>query len=91
MLRGIGHACAMASAATARTNLGLGTAATVADSTLVHLAGAETITGAKTFNAGAFIDKGSQVFDIRAYGAVIDGIKVTDAAMMASSSTPAAA
>lgn len=34
-----------------RTNLGLGTAATVADNTLVHLAGTETITGAKTFSS----------------------------------------
>lgn len=41
----------LASAATARSNLGLGTAATVADNTLVHLAGTETISGAKTFTA----------------------------------------
>jgi hypothetical protein len=41
----------LASASTARTNLGLGTAATVADNTLVHLAGTETITGTKTFSA----------------------------------------
>jgi hypothetical protein len=40
----------LASASTARTNLGLGTAAVVADSTLVHLAGTETITGPKSFN-----------------------------------------
>jgi hypothetical protein len=38
-------------AATGRTSLGLGTAATVADNTLVHLAGTETITGAKTFSS----------------------------------------
>jgi hypothetical protein len=37
-------------AATGRTSLGLGTAALVADNTLVHLAGAETITGVKTTN-----------------------------------------
>lgn len=37
-------------AATGRTSLGLGTAALVADNTLVHLAGTETITGVKTFN-----------------------------------------
>jgi hypothetical protein len=41
----------LASASTARTNLGLGTAALVADNTLVHLAGTETITGTKTFSA----------------------------------------
>jgi len=41
----------LASAATARTNLGLGTAAVVADSSLVHISGTETITGAKTFSA----------------------------------------
>lgn len=38
-------------AATGRTSLGLGTAATVADNTLVHLAGTETITGDKTFSS----------------------------------------
>jgi len=38
------------SVSTARTNLGLGTAAVVADNTLVHLAGTETITGDKTFS-----------------------------------------
>mgnify|MGYP001587259410 CR=1 FL=1 len=42
-----------AAASDARTTLGLGTAATVADSTLVHLAGAETITGTKTLSAAA--------------------------------------
>lgn len=42
-----------ADASTARTTLGLGTAATVADSTLAHLAGAETFTGQKVFEVGA--------------------------------------
>lgn len=56
----------------ARANLGLGTAAVVADSTLLHLAGAETVTGVKTFNAGTLLDKGSQVFSVKAYGAVGD-------------------
>lgn len=34
----------------------------------VDLDSAQTITGAKTFEAGAFLDKGNQVFDVRAYG-----------------------
>ena len=38
-------------ASAARTNLGLGTASTVADSSLVHIAGTETISGTKTFSA----------------------------------------
>ena len=42
-----------AAASDARTTLGLGTAATVADNTLIHLAGAETITGNKTLSAAA--------------------------------------
>jgi hypothetical protein len=42
-----------ADASTARTTLGLGTAATIADNTLVHLAGSETITGQKVFETGA--------------------------------------
>lgn len=37
------------------------------------LAAAQTVTGAKTFNSGTFIDKGSQRFDVRAYGAVGNG------------------
>jgi len=63
-----------ADAAAARTTLGLGTAATVADSSLMHLAGTETVTGPKTFNLGAFLDKGNQVFNVKAYGAVGDGV-----------------
>jgi hypothetical protein len=46
----------------------------VADGTAAHLAGAEAFTGAKTFNAGAFLDKGNQVFNVKAYGAVGDGM-----------------
>lgn len=38
-----------------------------------HLAGAETITGAKTFNAGTLLDKGNQLFSVKAYGALGDG------------------
>jgi hypothetical protein len=60
-----------ADAAAARTTLGLATAALVADSSLMHLAGAETMTGAKTFNAGTLLDKGSQVFNIAAYAGVV--------------------
>lgn len=45
----------LASASTARTNLGLGTAAVVADSTLVHTSGNETIGGTKTFSVDASI------------------------------------
>jgi hypothetical protein len=41
----------VASTSSARTNLGLGTAAVVADSTLVHTSGNETIAGTKTFSA----------------------------------------
>jgi hypothetical protein len=44
-----------ATASTARTNLGLGTAAVVADSTLVHTSGNETIAGTKTFSSDASI------------------------------------
>ena len=39
-----------ADAAASRTTLGLGTAALVADSSLVHIAGTETITGTKIFD-----------------------------------------
>lgn len=44
---------------------------------------AQTVTAAKTFNAGTLIDKGSQVYDIRAYGAVIDGSTDDTAAIQA--------
>jgi hypothetical protein len=37
------------------------------------LASAQTVTGAKTFNAGTFLDKGNHVFDVKAFGAVGDG------------------
>jgi Lower baseplate protein N-terminal domain len=40
----------------------------------VLLTGNQTITGPLTFNAGAFLDKGNQVFDARAYGVVADGL-----------------
>lgn len=81
----------LASASSARTNLGLGTAATVADSTLAHLAGTETITGAKTFNAGTLKDKGNIVFDARAYGVVGDGTTNDGPAFQAAHTAAAAA
>jgi hypothetical protein len=65
---GVSSAWASRTPAQARTSLGLGTAALAADSTLAHLAGAETFTGAKTFNAGAFLDKGNQVWNVRSAG-----------------------
>lgn len=34
----------------------------------VTLAGVQAVTGAKTFNAGTFYDKGNKVHDVRAYG-----------------------
>lgn len=37
------------------------------------LAGIQTVTGAKTFNAGKLLDKGEIVFDVKAYGATGDG------------------
>lgn len=45
----------------------------------------QTVTGAKTWNEGTFLDKGNRVFDVRAYGAVGDARKLTDGAMTASS------
>jgi hypothetical protein len=37
-------------------------------SNIMLLTGAQTVTGAKTFNAGTFLDKGGKVYDVRAVG-----------------------
>jgi hypothetical protein len=37
------------------------------------MAGAETVTGVKTFTAGTLRDKGNAVFDVKAYGAIGNG------------------
>lgn len=58
-----------ADAATALSTLGA-----AIDSLAAHLGSIETFTAPHTFNAGAFLDKGNQVFDVRAYGAVGDGV-----------------
>jgi hypothetical protein len=42
-------------------------------SNIMLLSGAQTVTGAKTFNAGTLLDKGNQVFNVKAYGAMGDG------------------
>jgi hypothetical protein len=44
-------------------------------------AGTTTFTGAKTFNAGTLLDKGSQVFDVKAYGATGNGTTDDSAAI----------
>jgi len=38
------------------------------------LASQQTVTGAKTFNIGKLLDKGNQIFNVKAYGAVGDGV-----------------
>jgi hypothetical protein len=52
---GNGTAWTLETPAQTRTSLGLGTAALVADSTLVHTSGNETIAGTKTFSVDASI------------------------------------
>jgi hypothetical protein len=85
---GVSSAWASRTPAQARTSLGLGTAALVADSSLVHLAGAETLTGAKTFSAGAFLNKDLTGYDVRANGVVADGV-TDDAANLQAAITAA--
>lgn len=60
---------AAADAAAFRTLLALGTAATVADNTLAHLAGAETFTGAKIFDGTTTLTtiQGSTSASLRMY------------------------
>lgn len=65
---------AATSASAARTSLGLVIGTDVAsESAAVHKATTETVTGAKTFNSGTLLDKGSQLHNVKAYGAVGDG------------------
>jgi hypothetical protein len=52
------------------------------------LASAQTNTGAKTFSAGTFIDKGTQVYNVKAYGATGNG-STDDGAAIASAITAA--
>ena len=40
----------------------------------MFLAGDQTITGAKTFDVGSFFDKGNEVFNAKAFGAIGDGV-----------------
>lgn len=60
-----------------RTALGLGTAAVVADNTLVHLAGTETITGAKTFSADVVMNGGAGALTIGGFTATVGADIVT--------------
>lgn len=57
--------------------------AKAANDAVVQLAAAQTVTGAKVFEAGAFLDKGSQVFNVRAFGAKGDGTTDDSAAFQA--------
>lgn len=54
-----------------------------ADDSVVHLAAAQTVVGIKTFEAETFLDKGSQVFNVRAFGAKGDGVTDDSAAIQA--------
>lgn len=63
--------------------INLQTALNELETEALHKATSETVTGAKTFNAGTFLDKGNQVFDVRAYGAVLDGVTDDAAALQA--------
>lgn len=54
-----------------------------ASDAVVHVAGVQTVTGAKVFEADTFLDKGSQVFNVRAFGAKGDGATDDSAAIQA--------
>lgn len=46
---------------------------TAPSGTVLGTSDVQTITGAKTFNVNTLLDKGSQVFNVKAYGALGDG------------------
>jgi|GEM_PF-1183903 len=54
------------------------------------LAATQTVTGAKTFNAGSLLDKGNEIFNVKAYGALGDG-STDDAAAINAATTAASA
>ena len=47
------------------------------------LAATQTNTGPKTFNFGTLLDKGSEVFNVKAYGAVGNGVTDDTTAIIA--------
>lgn len=49
----------------------------------MSLSGVQTVTGAKTYNAGTLLDKGSRVFNVKAFGAVGNGTTDDTAALQA--------
>lgn len=92
---GRGH-LTLADAAAGRTYYGLGTAALVADSGLVHISGIETVTGTKTFTAtqtkiaptvGSGADPADAAFVVQAPGAGNSGPYIV---LQSTSATPTA-
>jgi len=66
------------------TNYGGGTVdAGLMTTSDMSLAGNQTVTGIKTYNAGTLLDKGSMVFNVKAFGAVGDGTTDDTAAIQA--------
>jgi hypothetical protein len=55
------------------------------DSGVALLNVAQTFSAAHTFNARTFLDKGNMVYDVKAYGAVGNGIQLADGAITAAS------